>query len=246
MEKNVMMEKMQRLDKALANSGYGSRTEIKLLIKKGLVAVDGIIVRDSGMQVNPDKSDIRIENKSIQYKKFIYIMMNKPAGVISATFDKKLKTVLDIIPEEFKKFDVFPVGRLDIDTEGLLLLTNDGQFAHDILSPKKHIPKTYYAKVKGVVGQSDIDIFKERVVLEDGFQCLPAELVILKASDISKIQLTIYEGKFHQVKRMFQAVGKEVVYLKRISMGRLNLDDSIMIGESRELREEEMRRIKPN
>ena len=235
-----MMENMQRLDKALANSGYGSRTEIKLLVKKGLVTVDGVVVKDSGMQVNPDGNDIRIDNKSIQYKKFIYIMMNKPAGVISATFDKKLKTVLDILPEEFKKFDVFPVGRLDIDTEGLLLLTNNGQFAHDILSPKKHIPKTYFAKVQGVVGQSDIETFKERVVLEDGFRCLPAELVILKSSDVSEIQLTIYEGKFHQVKRMFQAVGKEVIYLKRISMGRLDLDKSLMLGKSRELSEEEV------
>jgi 16S rRNA pseudouridine516 synthase len=233
----------QRLDKILGNSGYGSRKEIKALVKQGLIVVDGQTVNDSGMQVVPEKSDIRIDGKTIEYKKYIYIMMNKPAGVISATFDKRLKTVLDILPEKFRKFEVFPAGRLDIDTEGLLLLTNDGKLAHEILSPRKHIPKTYYAQVRGFVGKEDLDAFEKGIILEDGYKCLSAQLKMVESSEISQIELTIYEGKFHQVKRMFEAVGKEVIYLKRVSMNELKLDNSLVLGESRELSEEELQKL---
>ena len=167
-------------------------------------------------------------------------MMHKPQGVISATEDNRDQTVVDLLDEEYLPFSVFPVGRLDKDTEGLLLLTNDGKLAHNLLSPKKNVPKTYYAKVLGTVTKSDIESFKEGVFIEEDYKTLPAELNILKSDEISEIELTIYEGKFHQVKRMFEAVDKTVVYLKRLSMGTLNLDPSLPLGEYRELTEEEL------
>lgn len=234
------MSEKQRLDKVLSNSGYGSRKEIKLLVKQGRIKIDEIVANDSGMQVVPDINKISIDGKEMKYKKYIYIMMNKPKDVISATFDKRLKTVLDILPENFKKFDLFPAGRLDIDTEGLLLLTNDGQLAHEILSPKKHVPKTYFAEVSGIVKDEDIAEFEKGIVLEDGYKCLPAKLEILKSEEISDIRLTIHEGKFHQVKRMFEVRGKEVIYLKRIAMGGLILDTSLALGECREINDNEV------
>lgn len=237
------MEGFQRLDKLLGNSGYGSRKDIKTMVRQGRVIVDGIITLDSGMQVNPEVSTICINGEQVKYREFVYIMMNKPAGVISATFDKRHKTVVDLLPEEFGMFEVFPVGRLDLDTEGLVLLTNNGQLAHDILSPKKHIAKTYYARVKGRVGLEDVDRFRSGITLEDGYRCLPAELEIISQSEISEINLTIYEGKFHQVKRMFQAVGKEVIYLKRLAMGPLNLDKTLELGEFRELTDKELKTL---
>ena len=234
----------QRLDKVLSNFGFGSRADIKKAVKVGLVKVDGTVVTDSGMHVDPEVSVIEMGGQKLNYREYIYIMMNKPQGVISATVDTKQKTVFDIMPEQYKCFDLFPAGRLDIDTEGLVLMTNDGQLAHEILSPRKHVEKTYYAHVAGVVDQMDIEAFKKGVVLDDGYKTLPAKLKILKSGDISEIELKITEGKFHQVKRMFESVGKKVIYLKRLSMGKLALDSGLKLGECRELTNEELELLK--
>lgn len=231
------MKQKQRLDKVLSNFGFGSRTEIKSAVKKGLVTVDGIIIKDSSLHVDPAVSTIVMNSIKLEYRKYIYLMMNKPQGVISATTDTRQKTVFDIMPAEYKCFDLFPAGRLDIDTEGLVLMTNDGQLAHEILSPKKHVTKQYYARVQGRVEQSDIESFEQGVTLDDGYNTLPATLEIIKSDDISEIKLSIVEGKFHQVKRMFEAVGKKVIYLKRLSMGMLKLDESLGLGECKELTE---------
>ena len=173
----------------------------------------------------------------------MYIMLNKPGGYISATYDKFDPIVLDLIDPSYLVFEPFPVGRLDKDTEGLLVLTNDGQLSHRVLSPKKHVPKTYYAKVEGVVTNDDILLFEDGVVLDDGYKTMPSQLKILKSDEISEIELTIHEGKFHQVKRMFESVGKKVVYLKRLSMGNLKLDESLALGEYRELTIDEIKQM---
>jgi len=178
------------------------------------------------MQVNPKESVIEVAGEILKYREYIYIMMNKPQGVISATYDNRHRTVIDILPDEYKFFNLFPVGRLDIDTEGLLLLTNDGQLAHELLSPRKHVPKKYYALIDGIVTTKDVDVFREGVVLDDGYKTLPSELFILKSDPYSEVEIVIYEGKFHQVKRMFEAVGKKVKYLRRIGMGKLKLDET--------------------
>ncbi len=234
------MKNTQRLDKTLANLGYGSRKEIKLMIKNGLITVDGVRAKDSGMQIDPGKQDICIKGEKIAYRGLVYLMLNKPAGVISATEDKKMGTVIDLIPKAYQSFNIFPVGRLDKDTEGLLLITNDGQLAHDLLSPRKHVSKKYYAIVDGIVTEDDVKKFSQGIILEDGYVALPAELNILKCNELSEIELVIYEGKFHQVKRMFGAVGKKVIYLKRISMGNLTLDLELEKGKCRELTNDEI------
>lgn len=196
------------------------------------------------MQVNPKESVIEVAGEILKYREYIYIMMNKPQGVISATYDNRHRTVIDILPDEYKFFNLFPVGRLDIDTEGLLLLTNDGQLAHELLSPRKHVPKKYYALIDGIVTTKDVDVFREGVVLDDGYKTLPSELFILKSGPYSEVEIVIYEGKFHQVKRMFEAVGKKVKYLRRIGMGKLKLDETLEPGDVRELTDEEMLLVK--
>lgn len=237
------MPKKQRIDKILSNLGYGSRSELKKLCKNGLVKVNGKVINNPGVQVDVDNDEIIFNGEKVVYKEFIYLMLNKPDGYISATFDKRDPIVLDLIDKEDLVFEPFPVGRLDKDTEGLLVLTNDGQLAHRVLSPKKHVPKTYYAKVEGIVTEEDVKAFADGVTLDDGYETMPAELVILKSDEISEIELTIHEGKFHQVKRMFESVGKKVVYLKRLSMGKLKLDEGLALGEYRELTEEEVKMI---
>ena len=234
---------MERLDKVLANLGYGTRKELKKICRNGLVEVNGEIAKDSGMQVDPENDKIVINGEEIFYRKFIYLMMNKPAGVVSATYDNRDETVIDLLEVDHQVFEPFPVGRLDKDTEGLLVLTNDGQLAHRVLSPKKHVPKTYYAKIEGIVTEEDIKAFAKGVTLDDGYETMPAELVILKSDEISEIELTIHEGKFHQVKRMFESVDKKVIYLKRLSMGKLKLDENLALGEYRELTDEEVKMI---
>lgn len=237
------MSKKQRIDKILSNLGYGTRSELKKICKNGLVKVNGKVINNPGVQVDTEKDEIIFDGEKVNYKEFIYLMLNKPDGYISATFDKKDPIVLDLINKEDLIFEPFPVGRLDKDTEGLLVLTNDGQLAHRVLSPKKHVPKTYYAKVQGVVTDEDIKAFAEGVTLDDGYETMPAELVILKSDEISEIELTIHEGKFHQVKRMFESVDKKVIYLKRLSMGKLKLDEALALGEYRELTDEEVKMI---
>jgi 16S rRNA pseudouridine516 synthase len=229
-----------RLDKLLANMGYGSRKEVKQLLKQKAVRVDDVVVKDSSMHVDPAKQNVSVFGERVEYVEFIYLMMNKPPGVISATEDKHDQTVIDLLEPMEQHFEPFPVGRLDKDTEGLLLITNDGQLAHNLLSPKKHVPKWYYAKIDGEVTEADIEAFKQGVTLDDGYHTKPGELKILASGEQSEIELMIQEGKFHQVKRMFEAVGKKVTYLKRLSMGSLVLDETLALGEYRELTEEEL------
>ncbi|MGM9951372.1 MAG: pseudouridine synthase [Lysinibacillus sp.] len=229
-----------RLDKLLANMGYGSRKEVKQLLKEKAVTVDGATVKDAAMKVDPDAQDVSVYGERVVYTEFIYLMMNKPPGVISATEDRYDETVIDLLDPLAQHFKPFPVGRLDKDTEGLLLITNDGSLSHNLLSPKKHVPKTYYATIDGVVTEADIEAFRKGVELDDGYVTKPGELVILKSGDVSEIELTIQEGKFHQVKRMFESVGKKVTYLKRLSMGALVLDEALELGDYRELTEEEL------
>ncbi|WP_206438492.1 pseudouridine synthase [Paenibacillus whitsoniae] len=243
------MKLTQRLDKILSHVGVGSRSELKRLTKEGAIQVNGMRVKDSGMQVNPERDLITVNGEAVRYREFVYLMMNKPQGVVSATEDNRDRTVVDLLDDEYVPFEVFPVGRLDKDTEGLLLLTNDGKLAHNLLSPRKHVPKTYFARVEWEVNEADREAFAAGVTLDDGYETLPGELVILKTGDAaagipSEIELTIMEGKFHQVKRMFQAVGKTVVYLKRISMGPLQLDVSLALGESRELTSDELQALR--
>lgn len=238
------MKNTQRLDKLLSNFGFGTRSEIRKLVKDGVIQVDGSIINDASLQVDADNSRIEVHGEQLNYRKFIYIMMNKPAGVISATVDNKLKTAIDLLPEEFSYFDLFPAGRLDIDTEGLLLLTNDGQLAHNLLSPKKHVPKRYYAIIDGLTTNEDIKLFKEGVVLDDGYKTMPAELEIIKAGQRSEIEIVLHEGKFHQVKRMFEAADKKVIYLKRIQMGGLKLDETLEAGACKELTPAEVELLK--
>ena len=237
------MSKKQRIDKVLSNLGYGSRSELKKICKNGLVKVNGKVINNPGVQVDVENDEIIFDGEKVTYKEFIYLMLNKPDGYISATFDKRDPIVLDLIDKEDLVFEPFPVGRLDKETEGLLVLTNDGQLAHRVLSPKKHVPKTYYAKIEGVVTEDDIKAFAKGVTLDDGYETMPAELVILKSDEISEIELTIHEGKFHQVKRMFESVDKKVIYLKRLSMGKLQLDKNLALGEYRELTDEEIKMI---
>lgn len=242
MEKKITGEKI-RLDKMLGNLGIGTRKEIKALVRTGVVTVNGEIVKDSSSHVMVPQDVVEIEGTSLNYRKFVYLMMHKPAGVVSATRDNRDETVVDLLDEEYWPFEVFPVGRLDKDTEGLLLLTNDGQLAHNLLSPKKHVMKTYYAKINGEVTQKDVTAFGAGVVLEDGYKTLPAQLEILASGSVSEVKISIQEGKFHQIKRMFIAVDKEVTYLKRLTMGTLELDPTLPLGEYRELTEEELTRL---
>lgn len=233
---------MMRLDKYLADMGIGTRTEIKKYVRQGKVKIDGEVVKSPEIKVNPDVQTVSYLDQSVSYEKFEYYMLNKPAGVVSATTDEKDKTVIDLITAKKRK-DLFPVGRLDKDTEGLLLITNDGELAHRLLAPKKHVDKVYYAKVKGKVTEEDVKAFKEGVSLGQGEMARPAALEILVSDEISEIRLTIQEGKFHQVKRMFISVGKEVVYLKRLSMGSLVLDEKLPLGAYRPLTNKELEQL---
>ncbi|WP_077327613.1 pseudouridine synthase [Virgibacillus siamensis] len=229
-----------RLDKLLSNMGVGSRKDVKGLIKKKFVTVNNTVIKDSSLYVDPEKDVVKVNNEPVEFQQYVYIMLNKPSEYISATVDNREKTVIDLLPVNYNKFNPFPIGRLDKDTEGLLLLTNDGDLAHQLVSPKKDVGKTYYAKVNGYVTDDDIETFKKGITLDDGYQSKPADLVIMDSASISEVKITITEGKFHQVKRMFEAVGKKVVYLKRLSMGELQLDSNLALGESRELTKDEL------
>ncbi len=233
---------MIRLDKYLADMGVGTRAEVKKYVRQGKVKIDGRVVKSPEEKVDVEIQTVSYLDQLVTYKTFEYYMLNKPAGVISAATDTREKTVVDLI-EEKKRKDLFPVGRLDKDTEGLLLITNDGELAHRLLSPKRHVDKVYYAKVKGVVTEKDVKAFSEGMSLGQGEMAKPAALEILTSDEISEIRLTIQEGKFHQVKRMFQSVGKEVVYLKRLSMGTLVLDESLPLGAYRRLTREEIEQL---
>ena len=236
-------QKLLRLDKYLADMQYGTRSQIKEIIRKGRVTVDGVVVKSADMKVIPGINVITVDGESVSYAEIEYYMLNKPSGVVSATEDNSCRTVLDCIEDKQRK-DLFPVGRLDKDTEGLLLITNDGQMAHALLSPKKHVDKTYYAEIDGDFNEEMKDKLETGVALGD-FVTMPAVIRILETGqELSRIEITIREGKFHQVKRMFEAVGRNVTYLKRLSMGPLKLDETLLPGDYRVLTEEELRGLK--
>ena len=231
-----------RLDKFLVACAVGSRTEVKNFLKSGRVTVNGKKEKSAKLQVNEETDEICFDGQKLDYEEFIYYMMNKPQGVISATEDPKHKTVLDLMDDYARAKEVFPVGRLDIDTHGLLLLTNDGKLAHALLSPKRHVDKTYLAQVKGVMTDSDVETFAQGIPLKD-FTCQPAKLELVsidREKDQSMVRVTIAEGKFHQVKRMVAYCGKEVVDLQRLTMGTLTLDENLKRGEWRRLSKEEL------
>lgn len=233
-----------RLDKLLAHCGFGTRKEVKDYIKKGYVLVNNKVVKVDKTQVNPQEDVIEVDGEIIHYEEYIYYMLNKPQGYVSATEDNLHPTVVELIDDYYRN-DLFPVGRLDIDTEGLLILTNDGQLAHQLLSPKKHCPKIYYARIDGEVNNVDVEHFRDGVVIDDDYLCKSAKLEILNVHQgKSEITVEIYEGKFHQVKKMFEAVGKKVEYLKRIQMKNLKLDENLNLGEYRRLTDEEIDRLK--
>lgn len=228
-----------RLDKFLADMQVGTRSEVKKLIRAGKVLVNGEICKNADEKFDPEQTGVMVNHVSIGYASHEYFMLNKPKGCVSATEDSRYPTVLDYITDHKRK-DLFPVGRLDLDTEGLLLITNDGALAHELLSPSKHIPKTYEADIDGIVTEEDAALFAHGVDIGEKRPTKPAELVVLKADVISHVRITICEGKYHQIKRMFEAVGRPVLTLKRISMGALTLDEQLQPGEYRALTEEEI------
>ena len=231
---------MMRLDKYLCETGFGTRSQVKDLLKKGQVMVNGEVVKKPELKINETTDQILCQGKKASYQKNIYLMLHKPAGVVSATEDNREKTVLDLVRPEDRKNGLFPVGRLDKDTEGLLLLTDDGELAHWLLSPKKHVDKTYYAKIDGQVTEEHVKQFREGLDIGDEKKTLPAVLTILLSGPVSEIEVTIHEGRFHQIKRMFEAVGCKVTYLKRLSMGSLVLDETLPPEEYRPLTESEL------
>lgn len=228
---------MERLDKLLAGTGKWSRREVKALVRQGLVRVDGRLAASAEDKLDPAAAIITVAGETISLCRFTYVMLHKPAGVLTATEDRKQPTVLDLLPPELRRIGLAPVGRLDKDTEGLLLLTNDGELAHRLLSPKYHVEKRYFARVDGELSATDAEAFARGMTLGDGLECLPAGLELLPGHACI---VTLREGKFHQVKRMLAARGAPVLYLKRLSMGPLTLDDSLAAGAYRLLRAEEI------
>ena len=228
---------MERLDKLLAGTGKWSRREVKALVRQGLVRVDGRLAASAEDKLDPAAAVVTVAGETISLCRFTYVMLHKPAGVLTATEDRKQPTVLDLLPPELRRIGLAPVGRLDKDTEGLLLLTNDGELAHRLLSPKYHVDKRYFARVDGELSATDAEAFARGMTLGDGLECLPAGLELLPGHACI---VTLREGKFHQVKRMLAARGAPVLYLKRLSMGPLTLDDSLAAGAYRLLRAEEI------
>lgn len=228
---------MERLDKLLAGTGKWSRREVKALVRQGLVRVDGRLAASAEDKLDPAAAVVTVAGETISLRRFTYVMLHKPAGVLTATEDRKQPTVLDLLPPELRRIGLAPVGRLDKDTEGLLLLTNDGELAHRLLSPRYHVDKRYLARVDGELSAADTEAFARGMTLGDGLECLPAGLEVLPDR---VCVVTLREGKFHQVKRMLAARGAPVLYLKRLSMGPLTLDDSLAAGAYRLLRAEEI------
>ena len=228
---------MERLDKVIANRGAASRREVKTLVRQGRVLVDGIPAAAADMKVDAAAAVITVDGVALESERHVYLLLHKPAGVLTATEDKRQPTVLDLIPQEMRRRDLAPVGRLDKDTEGLLLLTDDGELTHRLLSPKYHVDKVYYARVEGIPDAADAAAFAEGLLLGDGLQCLPAKLEPLGGGECL---VTLREGKFHQVKRMLASRGKPVLYLKRLAMGPLRLEPELAAGQCRFLTPEEL------
>ncbi|TLG76658.1 pseudouridine synthase [Culicoidibacter larvae] len=229
-----------RIDKLLANSGFGSRREVKELLKRKVVFVDEQVVINPKVHVDTATQVVRVEDEVVTYEPFVYVMLNKPQNVVSATSDELDATVVDLLDPYFASREVFPVGRLDKDTEGLVLLTNNGKLAHKLLTPKSHVMKEYIATIDQPVTEDDIAAFAAGVTLDDGYLTKPAILSIPNTEQATEIVVCISEGKFHQIKRMFEAVGKKVVYLKRTKIGSLDLDESLELGQSRRLTNDEL------
>ncbi len=231
---------MMRLDKMLAHMNYGTRKEVKELIRKGFVMVNGEVITNDDYKVDEINDEVIIADELVDYKDKVYVMLNKPDGYISATYDSKDPTVIDLI-NEYNYLDIFPVGRLDKDTHGLLLITNDGELAHNLLSPKKHVDKKYYLKFDGIITEKGLKAFEEGIILDDGYKTMPAKLIDLGNNEAHVI---IKEGKFHQVKIMMEKIGCKVTYLKRIEFGPLKLDENLEEGKYRLLTEEELNSLK--
>lgn len=234
---------LQRLDKLIASQGRFSRREVQELIKNGAVKVNGITVRDRGAKSDDEKDIICVNGEQLDFQRFVYIMLNKPKGVVSATNDKNEKTVIDLVPKEFKGRNLFPAGRLDITTTGFVLVTDDGDFAHRILSPKNHIEKTYEARLAESVTEGQLEAVRNGIGLKDGTKCLPAKVTVLADGEKPLVEIKICEGKYHQIKRMFAAAGNGVIELKRTQMGGLTLDPNLKGGECRLLDAHEVQKI---
>lgn len=243
MKGNDKVKATMRIDKFLSQMQISTRSESKKMLKSGRIRVNGKIVTDGAEKCDPKTDIISVDEKEICYREFRYIMLHKPAGCLTATRDTNDKTVMDYLPKELHK-NMSPVGRLDKDTEGLLLITDDGALNHNLLSPVKHVEKSYYARIRGIVTETEVRAFADGLSIGEKKPTAPAVLQILNSGEESEILVTITEGKFHQVKRMFQAVGMEVLYLKRLSMGPLHLDKNLAPGEWRELTEEEIQQLK--
>ena len=237
------MEK-QRLDKIIASTGRWSRREVKALVRQGRVLVDRVPARSAEEKADPETAEIAVNGEVLTYRRYTWVMMNKPAGYLSATEDGRGPTVLDLLPQELQRQNLFPVGRLDKDTEGLLLLTNEGGLAHELLSPRHHVDKVYYTRVAGRLTEEDCRAFASGMTLDDGLACMPAGLEILSAGDESEAYVTLREGKFHQVKRMLAYRGKPVLYLERISMGNMTLDPELPRGKFRFLTSKEVENLR--
>lgn len=232
---------MIRLDKYLADTGIATRREAKLLIRSGRVTVNGVAASAPEEKVDPASVQICVDGAPLRYSRFHYYMMDKPAGVLTATEDRAQKTVLDLLPQELRRFGVVPAGRLDKDTTGLLLLTDDGDYVHRIISPKSHVPKVYLAHTDGLPTQADVERFARGIMLDDGTQCMPARLELLP--ELGACRVTVFEGKYHMVKRMLACCGTPVLTLRRLSIGALELDDGLGLGGFRALSEEEAQRV---
>lgn len=235
------MGQKMRLDKYLSNMGKGSRSELRQVLKNGIVSVNGKKVKDGSLKVDVDEDQIVFGDEVVSYQPYCYLMLHKPAGYVSATEDSRLPVVVDLVPEAYRHYEVYPVGRLDIDTEGLLILTNDGHLTHQLLSPKKHVPKVYFARLEKALEPGLETEFEKGIVIDDGYQCMPA--ILERTKDEKEVLLTIEEGKFHQVKRMFEAVDNKVLYLKRLKMGGVSLDPDLALGDIRPLTEGELAKL---
>ena len=231
---------LMRLDKFLADMGIATRKELKSIIKSGRVSVDGTALCVPEGKIDPEKNQVSLDGQLLGYKRFHYYMIDKPTGVLSVTEDKKQSTVLDLVSPEMRRMGLFPVGRLDKDTSGLLLLTDDGEYAHRVISPKSGVEKLYYAKVDGKLDAGDVEAFEKGIVLADGTRCLPAKLAILSENEC---HVTVMEGKYHQVRRMLASRGAPVIELRRLAIGALKLDESLGAGGFRELEQSEIDKV---
>lgn len=234
---------MERLDKIIASQGKFSRSEVKKLVKQGRITLDGQTVKNSDVKLDPHKSVVSIDGEKLFYQKYIYIMLNKPKGVVSATTDNEHKTVIDLVPKEMHRDGLFPAGRLDGDTTGFVLITDDGDFAHKILSPKNHIMKTYHATLERALDENEKEKFRNGIVLSDGTVCMQSRVKML-SFEPAVCEIQICEGKYHQVKRMFAATGNKVLELKRVKMGHLPLDETLQQGQCKQLSQQEVELIK--